>query len=198
MLKLLVGLGNPGTDYAKTRHNAGAWLVQALADRYTVNLQLKKKLFGHIAQITVAEQSCCLFLPNTYMNLSGQAVAAAANYYALLPEQILIAHDELYLPVGIARLKFAGGHGGHNGLQDIFAKLTSRDFYRLRIGIDKPANKQQNTANYVLQMPAKAEQVVIDAAIDKAIAVLPLLVKGSIGMAMQALHTGTGMDDKVS
>lgn len=189
MIKLIVGLGNPGAEYAKTRHNAGAWLVKAFAAQYQVSLKRQKDIYGERGQVVLDNYRCSLCLPMTYMNLSGQAVVAFAHHYRLKPEQILVVHDELNLPVGAVKLKFSGGHGGHNGLRDIFAKLASQEFYRLRIGLGKPVNKHSDLADYVLHAPTKTEYIAIEAAMTRAMMVLPLLITGQINKAMKELNT---------
>lgn len=196
MIKLIVGLANPGAEYANTRHNAGAWLVSTLADQHEATLKVEKKLKAEIAQITLEGQACRLMVPTTYMNLSGLPLAAVANFYQLSPEEILVVHDELDLPAGVARLKFSGGHGGHNGLRDIFEKLGSQEFYRIRIGIGKPTDNRA-TIDYVLHAPSKSERVLIDQSIEKAIGILPLLMADQVSEAMKALNTVIGENNGV-
>lgn len=188
-IKLIVGLGNPGRDYERTRHNAGADFVTELARHYGAQLTSDSKLFGLVGRITVGGHDLRLINPTTYMNRSGQAVAAIANFYKILPNEILVAHDELDLPCGVAKLKFAGGHGGHNGLQDIIASLgNSKDFYRLRLGIDHPGNSKA-VANYVLKRATQSEQLDIDNAIDRSIKVTDLIAAGEFEKAMNSLHS---------
>lgn len=188
-IKLIVGLGNPGRDYERTRHNAGADFVTELARHYGAQLTSDPKLFGLVGRITVGGHDLRLINPTTYMNRSGQAVAAMANYYKILPNEILVAHDELDLPCGVAKLKFAGGHGGHNGLRDIIASLgNSKDFYRLRLGIDHPGNSKA-VANYVLKRATQTEQLDIDNAIDRSIKVIDLIAAGEFEKAMNSLHS---------
>jgi PTH1 family peptidyl-tRNA hydrolase len=196
VIKLIVGLANPGAEYANTRHNAGAWLVSTLADQHEATLKVEKKLKAEIAQITLEGQACRLMVPTTYMNLSGLPLAAVANFYQLSPEEILVVHDELDLPAGVARLKFSGGHGGHNGLRDIFEKLGSQEFYRIRIGIGKPTDNRA-TIDYVLHAPSKSERVLIDQSIEKAIGILPLLMADQVSEAMKALNTVIGENNGV-
>jgi PTH1 family peptidyl-tRNA hydrolase len=188
MIKLIVGLANPGAQYAKTRHNAGAWLVEKLASDHKVEFKVEKKFHGATAQITLSEQPCRLLIPSTYMNLSGQAVQALAHFYQIEPTDILVVHDELDLAPGIARLKFEGGHGGHNGLSDIFEKLGSQQFYRIRIGIGKPTTPQP-TNDFVLSAPSLEERKSIEAAIQRALEVLPLLMQGKADEAMKQCNT---------
>jgi PTH1 family peptidyl-tRNA hydrolase len=188
MIKLIVGLANPGPQYAKTRHNAGAWLIDALANQAEIELKAERKFYGALASIKLAGQSSRLFIPSTYMNLSGQAVQAIADFYQIAPEEILIVHDELDLSPGVARLKFDGGHGGHNGLRDIFEKLGTSKFYRIRIGIGKPVT-QQKTVDFVLSPPSKDERELIDQSIEKSLSILPLLAQGENEKAMKELNT---------
>lgn len=187
-IQLIVGLGNPGQEYTATRHNAGAWLVTAVAESCQHNLRLENKFKGHHSRVEIAGQECHLLIPATFMNLSGQAVGAVAKFYKINPENILIAHDDLDLPCGTVRLKFDGGHGGHNGLRDIIAHLNTPKFYRLRIGIGHPG-KGNDVVNYVLQPPRRAEKELIDVAIQNTLAVLPEIVSGQIQKAMKELHT---------
>lgn len=184
-IKLIVGLANPGDEYAATRHNAGAWYVERLCQHYNETLRPEKKLYGLAGRITIDGNECRLLIPTTFMNNSGQAVSAAVNYYDLKANEVLIAHDELDLEPGDIRLKFAGGHGGHNGLRDIMPSLTA-DFYRLRIGIGKPARKG---IEHVLSRPSKAQQTQIDTAIEEALVITPDLVSGNIDKAMKQLNT---------
>lgn len=187
-IKLIVGLGNPGPNYERTRHNAGAWLIEQLAKQHNEKLSLHKDLHGFVGKITVEGNRCYLLIPTTYMNLSGQAVAACAQYYKVQPDEILIAHDELDLTPGTIRLKWSGGHGGHNGLRDIFEKLGTPDFHRLRIGIGR-TDKKSEQANYVLSRPPIEEQHKIDKSIERGLNILPYLTEGKIEQAMQILHT---------
>lgn len=187
-LQMIVGLGNPGPQYENTRHNAGAWFIQALADKYNATLKLETKFTGFYGTATIAGQNCKLLIPTTFMNLSGQAVQALAHFYKILPETILVAHDELDFAPGVACLKFDGGHNGHNGLKNIIERLGGTNFYRLRIGIGKPQIKD-DTINYVLNAPMKNEKEQITAAIETAIEVMPELISGSIAKAIQTLHS---------
>ncbi|MDR9467459.1 aminoacyl-tRNA hydrolase [Marinospirillum sp.] len=187
-IQLLVGLGNPGQEYAATRHNAGAWLVAALAERLQTPLKASK-FFGLHAQAMLGSQKVHLLIPTTYMNRSGQAIGALANFYKLAPEQILVAHDELDLSPGVVRLKKGGGHGGHNGLRDTISALgNSRDFYRLRIGIGHPGSASQVT-NYVLGKPSPDDQIRIEAALDETLRHLELIFSGDHTQAMNKLHS---------
>lgn len=186
-IKLIVGLGNPGADYAATRHNAGSWLVEKLAAEQGVNLA-PSKFFGATATVNLAGQKVHLLIPSTFMNLSGKAVAALANFYKIAVEEILIAHDELDLPPGTVKLKQGGGHGGHNGLRDSISALGNNNkFYRLRLGIGHPGQANKVTG-YVLGKAPAAEQEQIDAAVDAALLQLDKIVRGDQAAAMNQLH----------
>ena len=188
-IKLIAGLGNPGAEYRGTRHNAGADFVEQLARNAGVELRADSKFFGLAGQLTLAGHDLRLLIPSTFMNRSGKAVAAIAGFYKILPEEILIAHDELDLPAGSARFKRGGGHGGHNGLRDIIPALgNNRDFQRLRIGIGHPGHASKVTG-YVLGAPGPADRQRIDQCIDEAIAALPLLLDGDEVKAMTRLHS---------
>lgn len=187
-IKLIAGLANPGADYAATRHNAGAWFVKLLAERYGQALKNEPKFYGCTTKLRLHNQQVRLLIPSTFMNLSGKAVSEIANFYQITPEEILIAHDELDLLPGYAKLKFGGGHGGHNGLKDIINKLgNNRNFYRLRIGIGHPGDKQKVTG-FVLSKPTKNEQLNIDKAIDDAVDCMDLLMTQNLQAAMNQLH----------
>ncbi|MDO5091591.1 MAG: aminoacyl-tRNA hydrolase [Cardiobacteriaceae bacterium] len=188
MIKLIVGLGNPGERYQKTRHNAGFWLLDALAAHAGERFRDEKKYFGEYARIAIGHQPVHLLKPQTYMNASGRAVAALANFYNLASDDILVAHDELDLPEGSVKLKQGGGHGGHNGLRDIIKALDSRDFYRLRIGIDHPGDKNL-VVDYVLHPPGKDGLISIEHAIRKGENILPVLLKDGAEKAMHQLHS---------
>ncbi len=187
-IKLIVGLGNPGGDYAETRHNAGFWFVEQLARRYNGNFRAESRHHGQLCRISVSGRDCRLLMPSTFMNRSGQSVSSLASYFKIAPEEILVAHDELDLPTGQARLKRGGGHAGHNGLRDIMSAIGSRDFLRLRIGIDRPQQKGPVT-NYVLGRPSKQQRSEIEDAIDKAADCLELLIQGELPQAMNRLHS---------
>ncbi|WP_434801425.1 aminoacyl-tRNA hydrolase [Spartinivicinus marinus] len=188
-MQLVVGLGNPGAEYEDTRHNAGAMFVEMLARRYGASLRSDKKFSGELGQVTIAGQAIRLLIPTTYMNLSGQAVGTLANFYKIPPQAILVAHDELDIPPGTARYKQGGGHGGHNGLRDIIAKLGNcRDFARLRIGIGHPGHSKQ-VVNYVLSKPPQTDQQLIDDAINTAIDTIPEALTGAWSAAVQQLHS---------
>lgn len=177
-IKLIVGLGNPGVQYAMTRHNVGVWFLEKVAAIYDVNLNLEAKFHGFSGEIKIANVgSCRLLFPNTYMNHSGCAVQSLASFYKISPEHILVAHDELDFPPGTIRFKFGGGANGHNGLKDIIAALQSNGFHRLRIGIGKPQNNR-NMADYVLEKPPRTEITEIDAALDNIMERIPHLLSG--------------------
>ena len=187
-IKLIVGLANPGSEYASTRHNAGAWFIEQLAQRYNQSLKNETKFFGYTARINVNNQDIRLLIPTTYMNLSGKAVQAMATFYQIKPEEILVAHDELDLNPGNAKFKLGGGHGGHNGLKDIINKLGNNpNFYRLRIGIGHPGDKSK-VIGFVLNKPSKPEQNLIDQAIDESVRCTEVLVNQGIEAAMNRLH----------
>jgi len=188
-IRLVVGLGNPGPDYQKTRHNAGAWLLDELAWDYKQSWRAENKFFGEAARASLpGGGDLWLLKPTTFMNLSGQSVVALARFYKILPNEILVVHDELDLPPGSARFKQGGGHGGHNGLKDIIAKLGTPDFWRLRLGIGHPGERTE-VVNYVLKKPRAEEQAEIDQAIVSALAVLPQALAGDMAGAMKQLHT---------
>jgi len=188
MFKLVVGLGNPGKAYLNTRHNIGAEFAAQLAFKYALNLKLNNKFHGFVADWSVNNSDGKLLVPNTFMNLSGAAVAAVANFYKILPEHILIAHDELDLPVGAVRLKQGGGTGGHNGLRDICAKLGGKDFWRLRLGIGHPGHSSQ-VSNYVLSKPPISEQEILQTSIEQVLACWTQIASGEISSVMQILHS---------
>lgn len=193
-IQLIVGLGNPGREYENTRHNAGAIFVAQLAETYRANWQEEKKFFGMTAQIAIDNQPVRLLLPSTYMNRSGQAVSAMANFYKIAPENILVAHDELDLQPGTARLKLGGGHGGHNGLRNIISALgnhaseNKNTFTRLRIGIGHPGNAKM-VADYVLKKAPVAEYDLMEDSITRALHAIPDAVTGNLDKAMLNLHS---------
>ncbi|WP_396616894.1 aminoacyl-tRNA hydrolase [Lysobacter soli] len=187
-LRLIVGLGNPGAEHLRTRHNAGFWFVDALALRQGVRFGLESKLFGETAKIDVAGRPIWLLKPATFMNLSGKSVATALRYWKIEPEQMLVVHDELDLAPGTARLKFDGGHGGQNGLRDITKLLGHGKYHRLRIGIGHPGHKDRVTS-WVLGKPGADDEASILRAISDADDVLPLAVSGDFNEAMKRLHT---------
>lgn len=188
-LQMIVGLGNPGNEYDKTRHNAGADFVAELAYRNGATLSPESKFYGLTARITLEGQDLRLLIPTTFMNRSGQAISAMAQFFKVPLEAILVAHDELDLPPGTARLKHGGGHGGHNGLRDTIKALGNNpNFNRLRLGIGHPGSASQ-VVGFVLKKAPSSEQQGLHDAIDRAIDVLPLAAKGDWGKAMNQLHT---------
>lgn len=192
-IRLLVGLGNPGPDYDATRHNAGFWYADAVAQRAGARFSAERKFHGEVARARLGGRELWLLKPSTWMNRSGQAVAALALFYKLLPTQILLAHDELDLAPGAVKLKRGGGTAGHNGLKDTQARLSTADFWRLRIGIGHPRtlNLAQEPADFVLHPPRREEQAAIDDAIVRGEAIVELLVEGKFEAAMLRLHTQT-------
>ena len=188
-IKLIVGLGNPGPEYANTRHNAGALFVEQLATRHNQPLRVEAKFFGLTGRISVHGKDLRLLIPTTYMNRSGQAVAALAGFYRISPDEMLVAHDELDLPPGVVKCKQGGGHGGHNGLRDIIAQLgNDNTFHRLRLGIGHPGHSSQVTG-YVLGRAPQAEQEALDACVDAAIHELPAMLSGDWARVKQQLHS---------
>lgn len=188
-IQLIIGLGNPGAKYEPTRHNAGFWFVDALARQHSAGFKSENKFHGEVCKINLDGNEVWLLKPMTFMNKSGQAVAALANFFKIAPESILVAHDELDLPPGTARLKKGGGHGGHNGLRDTIAQLgNNKDFQRLRIGIGHPGHSSQVTG-YVLGKAPADEQRLMEDAISDAIDVMPLAVSGEMQKAMNQLHS---------
>ena len=187
-IRLIVGLGNPGREYEATRHNAGFWWVDRLSASKGAALSPEKKFHGLAARLNMTSHELWLLEPQIFMNRSGLAVAALANFYKIAPQEILVAHDELDLPPGTVRLKQGGSHGGHNGLKDIIAHLGAADFWRLRLGIGHPGERDE-VVNYVLNPPRREEQELIETTLDKGLAVLPQLLAGDMQAAMLKLHT---------
>lgn len=187
-IKLIVGLANPGAEYAPTRHNAGEWFVEALMQSVPETLKPEAKFFARHTQITLSDKTLRIMVPTTYMNESGKAIGAIATFYKIAPEEILVAHDDLDLPVGTTRLKLGGGHGGHNGLRHIIQALGTPNFYRLRIGIGHPGHKDI-VVDYVLKKPSSTDRRLIDDAITSALQVLPQILKDDMQGAMKSLHT---------
>jgi len=191
-IKLIVGLGNPGKKYESTRHNAGFWLVERLAAQHRLTLRKEPKFHALVARLDTASGHAWLLLPQTWMNESGAAVGALAQFHKIEADEILVAHDELDLPAGGVKIKQGGGHAGHNGLRDIIAKLGTPDFWRLRIGIGHPrdvAASEQEVVDFVLHPPRKEEQALIDAVIDRGVAVFDLILADNMAAAMHKLHT---------
>ncbi|MFA6062649.1 MAG: aminoacyl-tRNA hydrolase [Gallionella sp.] len=187
-IRLIVGLGNPGREYETTRHNVGFWWVDELAGRENFNFRTEAKFHGLAARGQLHGHEVALLKPQTFMNLSGRAVGALAQFYKILPSEILVVHDELDLLPGIARLKMGGGHGGHNGLKDIIAQLGTKDFWRLRLGIGHPGDRAE-VVNYVLNDPRREERELIEEAMQHSLHVAPLIIEGKLEAAMLRLHT---------
>jgi PTH1 family peptidyl-tRNA hydrolase len=187
-IQLIVGLGNPGPQYEATRHNAGFWFVDEVARANGGNLRHENKFHGEACKVHVGGLEVWLLKPMTFMNRSGQAAAALANFYKIPPESILVVHDELDLPPGALKLKRGGGHGGHNGLRDLIARLGSKEFVRLRVGIGHPGHSSQVTG-YVLGKPPAQEREEVEAAVRDALESLPEIVDGELEKAMNRLHS---------
>ncbi len=189
-IQLIVGLGNPGPQYQATRHNAGFWWLDLIAAQKGLSFRTDTRYKAQVAEFSLNGRSCRLLKPQAFMNLSGSAVQALAHFYKIPPEAILVAHDELDLPCGVAKLKKGGGHGGHNGLRDIHSKLATADYWRLRIGIDHPRHQHgQDVIDYVLGVPELTSKIAIDSALTRSYDVLPLLLAGDMGSAQLQLHT---------
>lgn len=188
MIKLFVGLGNPGPEYEATRHNAGFWWIDALSRELKAPLSLDKNYHGQVARTTVNGQTVWLLKPLTFMNLSGKSVAALARFFKIAPNEVLVAHDELDIVPGQVKLKLGGSHAGHNGLRDIHAQLGSADYWRLRIGVGHPGVKAE-VINWVLKKPSQEHRVAIEDCIDRSLKALPELLKGEMDKATMRIHT---------
>jgi PTH1 family peptidyl-tRNA hydrolase len=190
-IRLIVGLGNPGPDYEQTRHNAGFWLVDNLANSLGARLQRETRFNALMAKTAVGGNELWLLEPQTYMNRSGQSVGGLARFYKINPDEVLVVHDELDMMPGVAKLKKGGSSGGHNGLKDITAALGTQDYWRLRIGIGHPRtlSLQQAVADFVLHRPRRDEQLLIDDAIEKSLKIIPLVCEGKFPLATTQLHT---------
>jgi peptidyl-tRNA hydrolase, PTH1 family len=188
MIKLFVGLGNPGAEYEATRHNAGFWLVDALARELKCSLAYDKSYFGLVARTSVAGQAVWLLQPQTFMNLSGKSVGALAKFFKIAPEEILVAHDELDIVPGEAKIKLGGSHAGHNGLRDIHAQLGTDQYWRLRIGIGHPGVKSE-VIHWVLKKPSPEHRSGIDETIARSVLALPHFISGDMEKAMGVVHT---------
>jgi len=186
-IKLVAGLGNPGSQYESTRHNVGYWFVDELIRKYNAQFKRESKFKGEVAKIYVAGHDIWLLRPDTFMNLSGQSVSALARFYKIQAEEVLVIHDELDLDPGVARLKSGGGHGGHNGLRDVSEKL-GKTYQRIRLGVGHPGHKNM-VSDYVLKKPSQDDRISIERAIDDALAVFELIVAGESQKAMNELHT---------
>jgi PTH1 family peptidyl-tRNA hydrolase len=189
LIRLIVGLGNPGPEHELQRHNAGFWWVDQIAQREGLDLRPEKGFFGHVARLRGPQGEVWLLEPGTYMNRSGQSVGAMARFYKIAPEEILVAHDELDLPPGQVKLKCGGGHAGHNGLRDIAAQLGTPMFWRLRLGIGHPGNREA-VIGFVLGRPQRAELELIEQAMDRALDALPRMLRGELDAAVMELHRG--------
>ncbi|MBX3708621.1 MAG: aminoacyl-tRNA hydrolase [Gammaproteobacteria bacterium] len=187
-IQLIVGLANPGKEYENTRHNAGAWFIDELVRHTNATLRFETRYHGMHGLVQLHGQSCHLLVPTTFMNLSGQAVQACMNYHKLSSDTLLVAHDEIDLPTGTIKLKFDGGDSGHNGLKNIIRHLNTKQFYRLRIGVGRPAHGKE-VVDYVLNRPSKADRHKINDALIRAQEALPLIMSGDMQKAMQQLHT---------
>ena len=187
-IQLIAGLGNPGSKYEQTRHNAGFWFVDAVARRYDAVFRAEGRYKSDVARCRIDGQDCRLQKPMDFMNCSGMPVASLAAFYRIPRQAILVVHDELDLPPGTVRLKKGGGHGGHNGLRDLIPKLGGSDFLRLRIGIGHPGHRDDVTG-HVLKPASREERDAIETAIDAAMQVLPDIVAGKLDSAMKTLHT---------
>ena len=188
MIRLFVGLGNPGPEYEQTRHNAGFWWLEAAARELKVSLTPDKSFRGRVARTNVNGQSVWLLAPQTFMNLSGKSVAALANFFKITPQEILVAHDDLDIAPGEAKLKLGGSHAGHNGLRDIHAQLGTDQYWRLRLGIGHPGNKAE-VLHWVLKKPSLDHRIAIDQAIDRTLKALPDFLSGNTEQATRLVHT---------
>ncbi len=188
-IKLVVGLRNPGHAYEGTRHNAGAWFVDAWSEISREVFHIEKKFQTELSSMSLANGACLVALPLTFMNHSGQVVRSLSQFYRILPEEILVVHDELDFAAGSIKLKSGGGHGGHNGLRDIITQIGSADFHRLRVGIGHPGHKSE-VHNYVLSKPSPDDRQKITNAIQQAIKIMPILLEGRVGDAMTELNKG--------
>jgi len=188
-IQIVVGLGNPGPEYTKTRHNAGVWFVEELASRYNISLRPEKKYFGLYGKGLIGNEIVHLLIPTTFMNRSGQSVAPLANFFRIPVENILVAHDELDMEPGVCKIKKGGGHGGHNGLRDIISCMANnKEFYRLRIGIGHPGHRDRVTGHVLGKAPA-IDQDKIDQAIDEASRCIDIWQKDDLKKAQNRLHS---------
>ena len=190
MIKLFVGLGNPGAEYESTRHNAGFWWIDALSRELKAPLAFDKSYYGQVARSNTNGQNVWLLTPQTFMNLSGKSVAVLAKFFKFRPEEILIVHDELDVSPGQAKLKFGGSHAGHNGLRDIHAQLGTGDYWRLRLGVGHPGNKD-DVVDWVLRKPMQEHRVAIEECIARSLKAVPALLAGEMDKATMMIHTST-------
>jgi PTH1 family peptidyl-tRNA hydrolase len=188
MIKLFVGLGNPGAEYEDTRHNAGFWWVDALSRELKAPLSFDRGYHGLLARTSASGNTIWLLEPQTFMNLSGKSVSALARFFKIAPDEILVIHDELDVPPGEAKLKFGGSHAGHNGLRDIHAQLGTGDYWRLRLGVGHPGVKSE-VVNWVLKRPSPDHRIAIAQAIDRTLKAVPHLLTGDITKATMLIHT---------
>ena len=188
MIKLFVGLGNPGPEYEATRHNAGFWWIDALARDLKVTLVPERSYHGYVARTSIGGQTVWLLEPQTFMNVSGKSVAALARFFKIAPEEILVVHDELDVLPGQAKLKFGGSHAGHNGLRDIHAQLGTGDYWRLRLGIGHPGAKSE-VVSWVLKKPLREHREAIDEAVARTLKAVPALAAGEMDKATLLIHT---------
>lgn len=187
VIKLIIGLGNPGDNYSKTRHNAGFWFIDALANQFGASFKSETKFSGDVAKADINGNPVWLLKPSTFMNRSGLAAHQLSSFYKIAANQILVVYDEIDLPVGTARLKKAGGHGGHNGLRDLHAQITN-EYIRLRLGVGHPGDSKQ-VADYVLSRPSQNDEIEIINAIDRSLEVVEKIINGDLEKAMNQLHT---------
>ena len=188
MIKLWVGLGNPGPQYEDTRHNAGFWFIDGLARLWKTTLQFDRNYYGLVARVSIQGESVWLLQPHTFMNLSGKSVGALAKFFKSAPQEILVAHDELDVVPGEAKLKFGGSHAGHNGLRDIHAQLGTGDYWRLRIGIGHPGVKAE-VIHWVLKKPMAEQRDLIQQSIARSVKAADMLMQGEMEKAMVQIHT---------
>ena len=188
MIKLFVGLGNPGPEYEFTRHNAGFWWIDAVAAALKTNLAMDKSYHGQVGRTSINGQPVWLLKPQTFMNLSGKSVAALARFFKIEPQEILVAHDELDIAPGEAKLKLGGSHAGHNGLRDIHAQLGTPDYWRLKLGVGHPGIKSE-VIHWVLKKPSLDHRIAIDQSIARALTALPDIIAGEMDKATMLVHT---------
>lgn len=195
MIKLFVGLGNPGAEYEATRHNAGFWWIQALSAELRAPLAFDKNYFGQLARTSVGGQTVWLLAPQTFMNLSGKSVAALARFFKIKPEELLVAHDELDIAPGQVKLKFGGSHAGHNGLRDIHSQLATGDYWRLRLGVGHPGHKDE-VVDWVLKKPMAEHRTAIEEGITRSLKALPAMLAGEMDKATMLIHTSAPVRPK--